>query len=99
MAGGAGDDVYFVDFSTEVVTELTSEGTDTVNATSSFTLGLNVENLNLQGSPTALATATPGQHHQRQYRQQHPERKRRQRRSPEAGHQHHGVVTVMTHTR
>ena len=49
MAGGAGDDVYFVDFSTEVVTELTSEGTDTVNATSSFTLGLNVENLNLQG--------------------------------------------------
>jgi Ca2+-binding RTX toxin-like protein len=51
MAGGLGDDVYVVDASGDVVRELVSEGTDTVQTTlASYMLGNNVENLRYTGS-------------------------------------------------
>jgi Ca2+-binding RTX toxin-like protein len=50
MSGGAGNDTYIVDASTDVVTELAGEGTDTILAESTFTLGANIENLTLQGT-------------------------------------------------
>ncbi|MBX3325836.1 MAG: putative Ig domain-containing protein [Nitrospira sp.] len=50
LAGGTGNDTYLVDATTDVVTELANEGTDTVQSTVSFTLGANVENLTLTGT-------------------------------------------------
>jgi Ca2+-binding RTX toxin-like protein len=53
MVGGAGDDTYIVDSTSDVVTENSSEGTDTVQS-SSISLDIsnysNVENLTLTGS-------------------------------------------------
>ena len=50
MIGGAGNDLYFVDVATDVVTEATSEGTDTVQSAVTWTLGNAFENLMLTGS-------------------------------------------------
>lgn len=50
MSGGAGNDVYIVDNTGDMVTELPSEGTDRVNSSISYTIGANVENLTLTGS-------------------------------------------------
>lgn len=50
MAGGAGNDVYLVDDASDVTTESLNEGTDTVQSTVSYTLGANIENLNLSGT-------------------------------------------------
>jgi len=49
--GGAGDDIYVVDSSSDVVVENSGEGTDEVRVTaSSYTLSNNVENLTFIGS-------------------------------------------------
>ena len=48
--GGTGNDTYFVDNAADVVTENSGEGTDTVRATVSYTLGANVENLTFIGT-------------------------------------------------
>jgi trimeric autotransporter adhesin len=56
MAGGVGDDNYVVNVSTDVVTELASEGVDAVKAGVTYTLGLNVENLTLTGTGVFSAT-------------------------------------------
>lgn len=49
LLGGAGDDTYIVDSSSDVVTETSGNGTDTVQASATFTLSSNVENLTLTG--------------------------------------------------
>ncbi|HBH73556.1 MAG TPA: hypothetical protein DDY43_08970 [Synechococcales bacterium UBA10510] len=62
LTGGAGDDSYIVDSSTDLITEAAGEGTDTVNASVSFSLAAiaNVENLtlnlNLNGSSNINGT-------------------------------------------
>ncbi|MFN9113651.1 MAG: calcium-binding protein, partial [Bacteroidota bacterium] len=56
MQGGAGDDVYVVDATTDVVTEAVGEGTDRVEASVTFTLGANVENLTLTGTTAINGT-------------------------------------------
>ena len=50
MAGGAGNDTYVVDNAGDAVVENAEEGTDTVQANLSYTLGEHVENLVLTGA-------------------------------------------------
>ena len=56
LYGGSGNDTYVVNSSGDTVTEVTNEGTDTVNSSITYTLGNNVENLTLTGSNTINAT-------------------------------------------
>jgi Ca2+-binding RTX toxin-like protein len=56
MLGGAGDDTYVIDNLKDVVTELANAGTDTVEASVSWTLGANLEHLTLTGSAALNAT-------------------------------------------
>ena len=50
MAGGAGNDLYVVDDPGDVVTEAAGQGTDTVQASISYSLSPNVEDLTLTGT-------------------------------------------------
>ena len=50
LYGGLGNDTYIVDNLGDVVVENASEGTDTVQASVSYTLSSNVENLTLTGT-------------------------------------------------
>ncbi|RTR11631.1 beta strand repeat-containing protein, partial [Azospirillum griseum] len=56
LVGGSGNDLYVVDNADDIVTELASEDTDTVNASVSWVLGANLENLTLTGSAAINAT-------------------------------------------
>ena len=56
MSGGAGNDTYVVDSAGDTVTEAASAGTDTVQASISYALGANVENLTLTGTGAIDAT-------------------------------------------
>jgi Ca2+-binding RTX toxin-like protein len=56
MLGGAGNDIYVVDNVGDVVTESAAEGTDLVQASVTYTLGANVENLTLTGTSALNAT-------------------------------------------
>ena len=56
MAGGLGNDTYVVDAAGDVVMEVVSEGTDTVNAWLDWTLGANIEQLRLMGSADLKGT-------------------------------------------
>src|SRR5207237_502746 len=49
-SGGRGNDTYVVDNAGDAVTENSGEGSDLVQASISYTLGANVENLTLTGS-------------------------------------------------
>jgi Ca2+-binding RTX toxin-like protein len=50
MNGDAGNDTYIVDDAADVVQEFYGYGIDTINASVNYTLGSNVENLNLTGN-------------------------------------------------
>lgn len=56
MAGGDGNDQYTVDAAGDIVTENPGEGDDTVNSSVTFTLGANLENLNLTGNANINGT-------------------------------------------
>lgn len=56
LAGGAGDDYYVIDDSRDSITEITNEGTDTVQSAFTYTLGSNLENLVL--APDLLINGT-----------------------------------------
>ncbi len=56
LTGGAGNDIYYVQSSTDRIVELDGEGTDTVYSTANFTLGANVENLTLTGAAALSGT-------------------------------------------
>jgi Ca2+-binding RTX toxin-like protein len=61
MVGGLGDDTYVVNAAGDVITEIASEGTDTVLTTlSSYTLGATLENLTFSGSGNTLGTTFTG---------------------------------------
>ncbi len=50
LKGGFGSDIYHIDNVGDVVIEAANAGVDTVKSTISYTLGVNVENLTLQGT-------------------------------------------------
>ncbi len=56
MVGGAGNDTYVVDSTSDSITELTGGGTDLVQSSATFTLGSFVDNLTLTGSGSINAT-------------------------------------------
>jgi Ca2+-binding RTX toxin-like protein len=56
LTGGAGNDTYVVQNTDELIVENTDEGTDLVQASVSFTLAGNIENLTLTGSSGISAT-------------------------------------------
>src|SRR5205814_659831 len=56
MSGGLGNDTYVVDSTSDVVAENPGEGTDLVQASATYTLSSNVENLTLTGSSGINAT-------------------------------------------
>ncbi|NKI93740.1 calcium-binding protein [Rhizobacter sp. SG703] len=60
LAGGSGDDTYIVDNAGDLVTEATGEGTDSVQASVSYTLSANVENLTLATGNTGLSATGNG---------------------------------------
>ena len=56
MMGGAGDDIYIVDDAADVTTEAASAGNDAVQASLTWTLAANIENLALTGGTAINGT-------------------------------------------
>lgn len=56
LTGGLGDDIVYVDSSGDIVVEYAGEGSDTVMASVTWTLGANVENLTLLGTAAINGT-------------------------------------------
>jgi Ca2+-binding RTX toxin-like protein len=60
LIGGAGDDIYVIDDTSDVVTESENAGTDTIEASVSYTLAINVENLTLTGESNVNGIGNTG---------------------------------------
>jgi Ca2+-binding RTX toxin-like protein len=62
LIGGLGNDVYQVDSTTDVITENTGEGTDTIQSSVTYTIAslANIENLTLTGSSVINGTGNAG---------------------------------------
>jgi Ca2+-binding RTX toxin-like protein len=60
MEGEEGDDIYVVDSAADQVIELADAGIDTVMASISYTVGVNVENLTLTGLANLSGTGNAG---------------------------------------
>ncbi|WGM40406.1 hypothetical protein [Caulobacter sp. NIBR1757] len=60
MIGGAGNDTYVVAQTTDIVTELEGEGTDTVETSVSYVLSANIENLTATGAGNINLTGNSG---------------------------------------
>jgi Ca2+-binding RTX toxin-like protein len=56
MAGGIGNDIFVVNATGDIVTENASEGTDAVESSITYTLGVNLENLTLTGGSAINGT-------------------------------------------
>ena len=56
MYGGAGNDIYYVNSTKDTVREYKNQGNDLVHATITYTLGANLENLQLEGSANINGT-------------------------------------------
>jgi Ca2+-binding RTX toxin-like protein len=56
LTGGIGNDTYIVDTSNDLITELKSQGIDTVKTAISWTLGANLEKLTLTGTAAINGT-------------------------------------------
>ncbi|MEI6744612.1 MAG: DUF4347 domain-containing protein [Methylococcaceae bacterium] len=56
LIGGDGDDLYIIDRMTDVVSEVSGQGIDTVQSITTYTLPENIENLNLMGLATISGT-------------------------------------------
>ena len=56
LVGGTGDDTYVVDVAADLITELANEGSDTVKAAFTYTLGATLENLTLTGTAAINGT-------------------------------------------
>jgi Ca2+-binding RTX toxin-like protein len=56
MVGGLGNDLYIVDSTTDVVTEVAGQGTDEVQSSVTFTLTGDLENLTLTGTGNVSGT-------------------------------------------
>ncbi len=56
LVDGNGNDIYVVDTTTDVITETSTGGTDTVQATVTYSLGTNVERLTLTGTANVNGT-------------------------------------------
>jgi Ca2+-binding RTX toxin-like protein len=56
LIGKAGNDTYLVDSTSDIITELAGEGTDTVKSSITWTLGDNLENLTLIGTAAINGT-------------------------------------------
>jgi trimeric autotransporter adhesin len=60
LVGGTGNDTYVVDSTSDVITENAGEGTDAVQASATYTLAANIENLTLTGASAINGTGNSG---------------------------------------
>ncbi|MCZ8226185.1 MAG: FG-GAP-like repeat-containing protein, partial [Microcystis sp. LE19-84.1B] len=62
LVGGLGDDTYQIDTTTDTITELANEGTDTIQSSITFSLAslANIENLTLTGTTNLNGTGNAG---------------------------------------
>ncbi|MBG1269890.1 calcium-binding protein, partial [Nostoc sp. WHI] len=56
LIGGLGNDTYIIDSTLDTITETANSGTDTVQSSVTYTLGVNLENLTLTGTSAINAT-------------------------------------------